>query len=258
MSSNKYTILIMRDDTQVRRMRFSPFWLKLFCWMLFLVVLVAGAGSWGVYYFWQKERAVNTRLVELERHNSDLSIRLERLQNMETLLGASENTPLDPVVDTGPTPATPNDDDAADGVTLNDLPALVDVAGNATLADNATLPESTAMGNATAPEGAPPVKLENINLRIHSSKTLRLAVSFVNTTGKSIRGYAALSLETAAGETPVTVPVEDLDFQMARLKRATTTFPLPEGVLMDDVQAVLITVFVDETQVLTEKIPLER
>ena len=38
-NSNKYTVLIMRDDTQVRRMRFSPFWLKFFLW--FLLILAA-------------------------------------------------------------------------------------------------------------------------------------------------------------------------------------------------------------------------
>lgn len=257
-NDKKYTVLLMRDDTQVRRLRFSPFWLKLFSWMLFFLVLIAGVGSWGTYYFWQKERALNAGLVQLERHNSDLSIKLERLQNMETLIGASESTPLDPVLDTGPSSATPRDDTAPGNVSLHNLPALVDVEGNATLAANATVPEESFSDNATSPEGAVPVKLENINLRAHSSKTLRLSVSFVNTSGKSIRGYASLSLVTAEGTQPVTVPTEDLDFQMARMKRASTTFPLPEGVNMDDVEAVRISVFVDETEILSEDVPLDR
>ncbi len=257
-NSKKYTVLLMRDDTQVRRLRFSPFWLKLFGCALFFLAVVAGVGSWGTYYFWQKERALSADLVRLERHNSDLSIKLERLQNMETLIGASENTPLAPVLDTGPGTADPIDKTAPGGAPLHDLPALVDVEGNATLPANATAPEEILAGNATAPEGALPVRLENINLRVHSSKTLRLSVSFVNTSGKAVRGYAALSLITAGGAQPVTIPAEDLDFQMARLKRATTTFPLPEGVSMDDVQAVRIAVFVNEVEVLSEDVPLDR
>ena len=263
-NSNKYTVLIMRDDTQVRRMRFSPLWLKFFFWALFVLLVIAGAGSWGTYYFWQKERVLNADLIQLERHNSDLSIKLERLQNMETLIGASESTPLDPVLDTGPTAATPTDDGAHGEVGLGDLPALVDVAENATETDNidetgnATAAESAISANATAPEGDVPVKLENINLRTNSSKTLRLGISFVNTTGKTLRGYASLSLLTTTGEEPVTVPTEDLDFQMARMKRATTTFPLPEGVELDNVEAVRIKVFVDEAEVLTEEVPLTK
>ena len=257
-NNNKYTVLVMRDDTQVRRMRFSPFWLKFFCWFLFILVLVAGAGSWGVYYFWEKGRAQETRLAQLERQNADLGIKLERLQNMETLIGASESTPLDPVLDTGPTATTPTEDRALNGVGPGDLPALVDVSGNATATGNATAAKALDSDNATSPDGEEPVKLENVNLRANSSKTLRLGISFVNTTGKSIRGYASLTLLTASGEVPATVPSDDLDFQMTRMKRATTTFPLPEGVNMDDVQAVRINVFVDETEVLSQDVTLDK
>ena len=258
-TDNKYTVLLMRDDTQVRRLRFSPFWLKLFGWMLFFLVVIAGAGSWGTYYFWQKERVLDAHLVQLERNNSDLSIKLERLQNMETLIGASESTPLDPVLDTGPTAATPRDEPAPGAVRLNDLPALVDASANATAAVNATESPAEVLANATTSENPEPVvKLENINLRANSSKTLRLGISFVNTTGKPIRGYAALSLVTPAGVQPLTIPADDLDFQMARMKRATTTFPLPEGVSVDDVEAVRITVFVDEAEILSQEVPLAR
>lgn len=257
-NSNKYTVLVMRDDTQVRRMRFSPFWLKFFLWFLLILAAIAGAGSWGSYYFWEKGRAQENRLAQLERQNADLGIKLERLQNMETLIGASESTPLDPVLDTGPTAATPTEDKTSNNVGPGDLPALVDVAGNATATGNATDFAGPAPNNATAPDGEDPVKLENINLRANSSKTLRLGVSFVNTTGKSIRGYASLTLLTPSGQVPATVPSDDLDFQMARLKRATTTFPLPEGVTMDDVEAVRITVFVDEAEVLSQDVTLEK
>ncbi len=256
--SNKYTVLIMRDDTQVRRMRFSPFWLKFFLWFLLILAAIAGAGSWGSYYFWEKGRAQETRLVQLERQNADLGIKLERLQNMETLIGASESTPLDPVLDTGPTAATPTEDKTLSGVGPGDLPVLVDVAGNATATGNATALEGPVLANATASDGEDPVKLENINLRANSNKTLRLGVSFVNTTGKPVRGYASLTLLTPAGEVPATVPADDLDFQMARMKRATTTFPLPEGVSMDDVEAVRINVFVDEVEIFTQDVPLEK
>ena len=40
--SNKYTLLLMRDDRQVRHLRLRPFWLKLFIWMLLLVFVVGG------------------------------------------------------------------------------------------------------------------------------------------------------------------------------------------------------------------------
>ena len=238
-------------------MRFSPFWLKFFLWFLLILAAIAGAGSWGSYYFWEKGHAQETRLAQLERQNADLGIKLERLQNMETLIGASESTPLDPVLDTGPTAATPTDDRTLSGVGPGDLPALVD-AGNATASGNATALEGQAPVNATSLEGEEPVKLENINLRANSNKTLRLGVSFVNTTGKSIRGYASLALLTPSGEVAATVPSDDLDFQMTRMKRATTTFPLPEGVTMDDVEAVRINVFVDETEILSQDIPLDK
>ena len=260
-NNSKYTVLVMRDDTQVRRLRFSPFWLKLFLWTLLVLAVVAGAGSWGSYYFWEKGRSQENRLAQLERQNADLGIKLERLQNMETLIDASESTPLDPVLDTGPTAATPAEDrllGGAPGLGLHNMPALVDVAANATNAVNATAENTIAPANATTPDGEAVVKLENIHLRANSSKTLRLSVSFVNTTDKSVRGYASLVLLTASGEVPATVPSDDLDFQMARLKRTTTTFPLPEGVAMADVQAVRINVFVDEVEIFSQDVPLEQ
>ena len=260
-NNSKYTVLIMRDDTQVRRMRFSPCWLKLFLWTLLVLTVVAAAGSWGSYYFWEKGRSREVLLAQLERQNADLGIKLERLQNMETLIDASESTPLDPVLDTGPTAATPTENSALAGtgsLALHDMPALVDVAGNATDAVNATAEAILAPANATTPDGEVVVKLENINLRANSSKTLRLSVSFVNTTGKSVRGYASLVLLTTSGEVPAPVPSDDLDFKMARMKRATTTFPLPECVAMADVQAVRINVFVDEVEIFSQDVPLEQ
>ncbi len=273
--SNKYTLLLMRDDRQVRHLRLRPFWLKLFIWMLLFLFIFAGGGIWGSYYFWNKGRADAALLAQLERQNADLSIKVERLQNMETLIGASEKAPLDPVLDTGPAETPPGDSTHASGVPAGGLPILVDVGDNSTLADNATSTvnatltgNSTLLGNATAPEDgevgastpgdATPVKLENIYLRANSSKTLRLSMNFVNASGKAVRGYATLKLLTTSGEVPAIVPAEDLDFQITRMKRVTTTFPLPENVSMDSVESVRISVFVNETEVLTEEAALEK
>ena len=254
-NNNKYTVLIMRDDKKVRHLRLSPFWFKLTLWLLLFLLLCAGGGIGGSYYFWNKGHADAVRLAQIERENSDLCIKLERLQNMETLIGASENAPP-PVEDTGPTETAPAVNASHGAVDTGNLPALVDMSDNATLADNATLPEGG--DNATLAAGDKPVKLENINLRVNSSKTLRLSMNFVNNSGKPVRGYASLKLLTSSGEVPATVPSDDLDFQITRMKRVTTTFPLPEGVEMNSIESVRITVFVNEIETLTEEVPLER
>ena len=256
---SKYTILIMRDDTQARHMRFSPVWIKIFLWFILILVLLAAAGIWGTHYFWDKGRAQESRLVHLERQNAELNIKLERLQNMESLIGASENAIM-PVVDSGPADSTPADEVMPGSVDLTALPGLVDAVANSTdtnsTGENPENVEPMADGSGAPNPDNSPVRLENINLRVNSPKTLRLSVDFVNVVGRQIRGHATLDLITSSGEVSAVVPTQDLDFVMARMKRGTTTFPLPEGVNMADVEKVRLTVHVNEEVVLIQEVPL--
>ncbi len=81
-AEGKYSLLFMRDDSRVRRLRLSPVWLRLGAYLLVLQTLAAGFGVWGSVHFWQAAQALDEDRASLERQLAEDRLRLERLENV--------------------------------------------------------------------------------------------------------------------------------------------------------------------------------
>ncbi|WP_333505201.1 hypothetical protein [Nitratidesulfovibrio sp. 1201_IL3209] len=126
MTDEKYSLLLMRDDCRVRRLRVSPLALRLLTISLVLLPLLAAFGVWAGFSFWQANRALVGQNQSLDRELKEARVELERLSNLESLLRGSDPEELRALLGSAalasppapaPTPAKSGDTNGAgDGV----------------------------------------------------------------------------------------------------------------------------------------------
>jgi hypothetical protein len=98
MSSKKFSILIMRDDSNVRRLRFHPVVFKIVVYFLILLVICAGVGIYGGLYFWKENRGMSSELRKMQRTITAHQMELKRLRNIELLLEEDSNEDMTSIV----------------------------------------------------------------------------------------------------------------------------------------------------------------
>ncbi|XPV75856.1 MAG: hypothetical protein ACNI27_14625 [Desulfovibrio sp.] len=212
MSNSKYSVLFMRDDTDVRKYRLAPFWLKFFFICVFLLMVTTGTSIWFGAEFFERNNALEAQKGELQMQMGEMSVRLERLSNMEKILQKYDSKKVISLLSSGsaPTPApVAKPVPVAKQIDLNKIFSFAD---------------------------AREVRVQNLQMRV---KQRELTTSFeINNmvTARALSGIITLSLYTRAGE-PVVVKtnINDLKFQIQRFKRIRTSFSLPERVKVDDV-----------------------
>ena len=219
MSSNKLSILIMRDSEKVRRMRISSAWISAVIWLfviLFCLAALNGMAAWWLYKKYEQFQSVDQAK---DRVIAELRIQLERYQNMEKIVGAvppdqknSKETPPDEVA--SGVPVQENQRDASP-----------------------PLPREEAKPVSAA-------RISNINVRPRSGRQIRLSFDLSNTdAGTVLAGHILVAIQTKSDALfNVFPPKDELAFQIARFKRVATSFSLPDGVAMDDVKAVRVEV----------------
>lgn len=205
--SSKYNVLMMRDNTPVKRYRLSPMWLKLAFWMLVLLVASAGCGGYFGYTFWTQNKDLNTDLMSTQRELREARIELERLQNIEKILKSNDpeelqalfGTPVGHEVETKPAPQAP----PPPPINLTKLFKRVDVQQ---------------------------VKVDNVIAK-YSGNNLRVTFNLNNLqTDDTISGRADMILVSNTGkDIPVKLNRNDLVYQIQRFKQITTSFGIPSG-----------------------------
>ncbi|MES9994637.1 hypothetical protein [Desulfovibrio aminophilus] len=206
MSHLKYSVLFMRDDSDVRRFRISPFWLKAFLYFQGFLLLLSIVGISIGATFWSGNAALRAERKSLELRLSEAEVQLERLTNIEkmqaggkdgTAAGKPAPAPAEP-----PAPKLPP-------VNLRDLFGKVNTAQ---------------------------VTVENFQTRVSGNEA---TVSFELTNVQSVNtlsGLAELSLIRNDGQMlGVEANRADLSFQIQRFKHIRTAFSLPKGVDRRDV-----------------------
>ena len=87
---DKLSLIIMRDDTRVRRYRLRVAWFRFFLYLQIVLILGAVGGSYaGIVYWGQHLELVNANK-DLRAQLSDQSIQLERLQNIQEILKTND------------------------------------------------------------------------------------------------------------------------------------------------------------------------
>lgn len=88
---DKLNLIIMRDDSQVRRYRVRVAWFKFLLYVQLVLVAAAGAGTYAGVTYWIKHMDLAQTNSRLEETLAEKHIQLERLQNIEKIM-QSNNT----------------------------------------------------------------------------------------------------------------------------------------------------------------------
>lgn len=150
-----YSLLLMRDDGKVRRLRVSPLVLRVLVTCLFLLPVLTGLGIWAAMTFWQGNTALVDANRVLERQLKETQVELERLANLEALLEQEDPARLHALVAPRVTPRQ-----QADNPEPQAVPGTAPAPDSSTVADDEpAVPDTTlkAQGSSASPaatEGA--------------------------------------------------------------------------------------------------------
>ncbi len=212
MSKAKYNVLMMRDNTPVRRYRLSPVWLKLALYMLLLLLACAGAGGYFGLQYWKSNQTLSEELGGTQRELREARIELERLQNIDQILKSNNPEELQSLLGTSgeaPKPKAPVTPPPPP-VNLSKLLGRIDLQH---------------------------VRVDNFQAKAPSDRTLQIVFNLNNLqTVDTISGEATMAVLTNDGKEQLPqLNKNDLLFQIQRFKQITTSFKLPGGLTRADV-----------------------
>uniref|UniRef100_B8DLP3 Uncharacterized protein n=1 Tax=Nitratidesulfovibrio vulgaris (strain DSM 19637 / Miyazaki F) TaxID=883 RepID=B8DLP3_NITV9 len=282
MTDEKYSLLLMRDDCRVRRLRVSPLALRMLTISLVLLPLLAAFGVWAGISFWQANRALVSQNQSLDRELKEARVELERLSNLEALLRNSDPEELRALLGSAalasppaPAPAAPGDaNGAGDGVVavtgqangqaVGQTPADASTASgaDARVPDAASQAVAAAVadspGEAREPLSTGEARVDNVTVRHGSGKRLRINFDLTNPDPKKqLTGQAVLSVQAANGRIlPLKAEPDSIRFQISRFKKMVTSVPLPEGVAPTDVQTLVVELEAEGRIIYREQFPV--
>lgn len=290
MTDEKYSLLLMRDDCRVRRLRVSPLALRLLTISLVLLPLLAGFGVWAGFSFWQANRALVNQNQSLDRELKEARVELERLSNLESLLRNSDPEELRSLLGSAalasppaPATATPGDaNGAGDGVVAvpgqanglapgqtNGLaPGQASTEATGANVTEARVPDAASQAVAAAVADSPgearealstgEARVDNVAVRHGSGKRLRINFDLTNPDPKKqLGGQALLSVVAADGRIlPLKADPDTIRFQISRFKKMATTAPLPEGLAPTDVQTLVVELEAEGRIIYREQFPV--
>ncbi len=200
MRDSKYSILFMRDDTDVRRFRISPFWLRGYIIAQVVLVLVTVGSLYFGIISWYDNYTLSSEKQELDKRLEDAELRLSTLGNMEKILEAYDKKELQTLLAQTP------EDIANQSQTTVDLSAIF------------------------KPVDDGLVVVDEIKATFKNSQ---LTVNFTVGNPKpatTITGRASLTLIATNGTIhPLKAKTSDLSFQIQRRKFVRATMGLPEN-----------------------------
>lgn len=278
MSDEKYSLLLMRDDCRVRRLRVSPLALRLFTVSLVLLPLLAAFGVWAGFSFWQANRVLAGQNQSLDRDLKDARVELERLSNLESLLRGSDPEELRALLGSAALGSPPAPDKAG-GVSDAEGGMPASPAQNRGGAANATKAASSDGAEAPVPGAASQAvaaavadtpgearvalntgeaRVDNMVIRHGSGKRLRVSFDLTNPDPrKQLTGRAVLFLQTADGRVlPLQVEPDTNRFQISRFKKIVTLAPLPEELAPTDVHTLVVELQAEGRIIYREQYPV--
>ncbi|BFR49725.1 hypothetical protein RVX_R27860 [Nitratidesulfovibrio sp. HK-II] len=288
MTDEKYSLLLMRDDCRVRRLRVSPLALRLLTVSLVLLPLLAAFGVWAGFSFWQANRTLVNQNQALDRDLKEARVELERLSNLESLLRSSDPEELRALLGSAalasppaPAPAKPGDaNGAGDGVVT--APGQIHAPAGAQAGEQTPLPsdDPTQAGvDARVPDAASQAvaaavadtpgearealstgeaRVDNVTVRHGSGKRLRINFDLTNPDPKKqLGGQALFSVVAADGRIqPLKVEPDTNRFQISRFKKIVTSAPLPDGLAPADVQTLVVELEAEGRIIYREQYPV--
>lgn len=212
---SNFSVLFMRDDSDVKTFRVSPRRLKVLLWvagvavLLMVIALAVGLRSFVGY------RALLTERRDLESSLAEAQVNLERLGNLDKIQksqgGLKEN-------------------------------------GAKGQADAKTAPASAQRVFAQVNTGV--MAVENFRGQV-SAQALAVTFDLNNRASGALTGDIRLLVLRSDGSLiPLEAPTQDLSYQIQRFKRISTSAPIPEGLTRREVLGLRIEIKTSEGELI--------
>jgi len=243
MARSKYTVIIMRDDADVKRFKAGPALLRVAGYLVSVLILAAAGGIFGAYRLWLANATVVEEKRALEQKLAGVNIKLERLQNIERILVSNDPSELKTLLATiAPETQSKNADkaQAKDAASAQVPPAPAPAPPAPAEADKAQTVKSPF-------DGIPRVDLnmvgvENISMRF-DNKGLVFGFGLKNVDPKSmISGSVGLALITQSGQLIDVSAKEELGFKIQLFKQMTANIAYPPSLSKTDVVGLKLTI----------------
>ncbi|KUG29539.1 hypothetical protein ASZ90_000560 [hydrocarbon metagenome] len=232
-SGGKISILIMRDDAGVRRMRLSPFWIQTGLWAVVFLILAAVFFAAGAMYYRGIVAESEHTAQEARRLAADASERLRRLDEIEGVLRAKDLTELQTLL------GSYNPDAAAWWKPAVETPASASATPDKAETTAAKIDLRKLLDKVDLNQAG----VDNFKSKVENGK---LAVSFdlSNLSPQTaLAGKAELLILTNDGVLhPLKSEKDELTFQIQRFKQVAVHLALPQGVNPADIYGLRITI----------------
>lgn len=227
--SEKYSVLLMRDDQHVKRFRIGQQWLRFGLCLLVTVFLVAAGGLYVGYDLWTKNKEL---IAETKRLDTELQEQLRKLARLEEYEKYLENN--DPAQIQAMAAAENGDteeDEPAGPLDLAELLASVDV-------DRADV-QDFSLTRRDEGDGL------NLSFDLHNSDT-----------GTPLVGRLEVTILGGDGrEVDSELQGDDLDFQIENFKTMEAAVIVPEGMQVESLFGLRLSIVDQDTgEVLYSKV----
>lgn len=228
MRDSKYSILFMRDDTDVRRFRVSQFWLRGYVVAQIVLIVLTVVSLYIGITSWNDNTSLTNEKKEMAAKLKQAELSNESLENMVKLFESNDVSTL----------------------------ALLAETMDSTDSSRGTINLTTIF----TPINTGIVEVDEVKASLQGTK---LTVNFKVENPKPdtvLTGKAKLALVTSAGIIHVLeASTADLAFQIQRRKFARTTVDLPKGVTKENAFGLRISIQrSDGTVIFSETYPLYR
>lgn len=228
MRSTKYNIILMRDDTSVRRFRLRPFWLKFFIIGFIFLLFSSIAGAYISYVLYEEKEAISRSHENKEEMLSEARRELQRLQNVEEMLKSYNELDQSSFL--------------AGSRPKKETRSMVDLSDMFGLVDTGIVGISNVQVRLVRDRDRMNVQFEINNLQSDATASGRIFLSLIRQDGLEVE----LGLED-----------NDLDFAISRFKNVEVTFDFPETVDEDNLFALrLVARDTNGSKVYAETFPL--
>ncbi|WP_462325641.1 FtsB family cell division protein [Desulfoplanes sp.] len=231
MSDHKCNILIMHDDSSVRRVRISHGFLRIIVYLLIILVLCAGLGGYGAVYFWKENKQLQQENKKLQRTVSQNTVELKRLHNIEKLARKDDKEDIASIV--ASSLAQKEKHPPRRDINLVDILGTVD---------------------------KHIVEVSNVQVKFrHKTMKISFDVNKQNDNRKLVEGDVSLDLVTISGYIIMLEAEQNLGFEIRNMKQFRLNIPFPGDCSQKEIFGVRISInYPADNMVFSETYPLSR
>lgn len=209
---DKLNLIIMRDDSPVRRYRLRVAWFRVFLYAQVVMLLAAAGGGYGGFHYWVKNVQLLQANISMEETISEMQMQLERLQNIEEILKSNDPEEIHSLFSTVAREKRPIADEPVDL-------AEVFVARDMQL-----------------------ITVSNVQIQ-DSVEGLRLSFELNNLNENTISGATSINfIARDASVIQAQGDKEELSFAIQRFRRVNTLVELPPGLALEDLFALRLVI----------------